>query len=98
MIKNVILGHPHVTKEATIKVNCFVTLNVGLTKKITARNNTKKMKYKLLCKSDPVALGIENDDESWDLEKLKEHIKQCKICSCALSKLFEDEKGELDDK
>lgn len=39
------------------------------------------MKYMLFCRNDPVDLGIEDSQGSWDMEKLLEHIRRCRECS-----------------
>lgn len=46
-----------------------------------------KMKYKMACGNDPVLLGIEDAEGTWDLDKLTEHIQNCHICMCIASKL-----------
>lgn len=37
--------------------------------------------YRLVCRQDPVALGIANADGSWHLDRLAAHIKRCRPCA-----------------
>ncbi|MCX8022787.1 MAG: hypothetical protein N2745_08455 [Syntrophorhabdaceae bacterium] len=43
--------------------------------------------YKLFCDGDPVALGIEVPG-GWNIEKLGEHLKTCKVCQAGLLNLL----------
>ncbi|MCL6578015.1 MAG: hypothetical protein K6T73_01330 [Candidatus Bathyarchaeota archaeon] len=36
--------------------------------------------YKLVCRQDPVALGIENKEGDWDMVKFEAHINKCRAC------------------
>ena len=46
------------------------------------------MEYKLVCKNDPVELGIKDERGKWNIDKLIEHIDVCVECKDYYTEYF----------
>ena len=52
--------------------------------------------YKLICLSDPRALGIEDEQGDWDMAALEQHITQCHECKQGYVQLLQELSRQLD--